>query len=508
MLQEFGWSVNQIVVKRNLTLSSCCDESFPFAGADAVELLHAMRREELSSEQLVRYCMNQILKWDGKLNAMISINPDILEKARECDKLRKAGDRRLLLGLPVVVKDNINTKDLPTTLGALALKDGQPKTDAEIVHLLREAGAIILGKASLSEYASSGMTNNSLIGQTYNPYDLTRTPGGSSGGCGAAVAAEYAAAGLGTDGVNSVRSPASANCLVGIRPTKGLISGKGVAPSSDTQDMPGILTRSVQDAALFLAVCALGPDPGIFDSGYGSQIIHQMKTESLAGKKIALLRNNCGTDPEVLSVVKDTIRRMEEAGVQIIEWEDPVLDAERMLRENNVIRYEQKENIERWLSDPENGFSVQSLKQYLDTGLVVKDIESVLQSVLHMENPLEDENYKKRIARIVSDRKYILKKMENENIDAVCYPSQRVPVVVAGNEKGQIARNGIMASCLGFPAVAFPAGFTKRTSTAPLGIPVGMELMGAPMTDWKLLAILHSYEKHNTIRKSPINLQR
>ena len=159
-----------------------------------------------------------------------------------------------------MLKDNYNTADLPTTGGSAALTGAQPPEDAFVVARLRRAGAIILGKSNMHEFALAGTTMSSLGGQTRNPYDLTRTPGGSSGGTGAAVAANLAVAGTGSDTVNSIRSPASANALVGIRPTRGLVSRAGIMPVSETQDAIGPIARNVADAARLLEVMA-GYDP-------------------------------------------------------------------------------------------------------------------------------------------------------------------------------------------------------------------------------------------------------
>jgi len=219
----------------------------------------------LTSVKLVQAYLERIRACDQagpKLNVVMFLNPRALEEAAALDEhFRRTGKFvGPLHGIPVLLKDNINTKDMPTTGGSLSLAGYTPVTDAAVTQKLRSAGAIILAKVNLHEFAIWGETVSSIQGQTLNPYDLTRTPGGSSGGTGAGVAANFAIAGIGTDTVNSIRSPASANSIVGIRPTLGLVSRAGIIPYSFTQDAAGPLARTVTDAAKMLNVL-VGYDP-------------------------------------------------------------------------------------------------------------------------------------------------------------------------------------------------------------------------------------------------------
>jgi len=473
------------------------------SGSDAVDWLSAMAEGRISAEELTRACLARMARWEKHLNAMISLAPDAPETARACDRLRAAGVVKPLLGLPVVVKDNIDVAGFPTTVGAAALQDGRPKRDAFLVSLLREAGAVILGKTNLSEYASDGMTESSLIGQTRNPYDLTRTPGGSSGGSGAATAAEYAAVAVGTDGVNSVRSPASANALVGLRPTRGLVSRRGVCPCSETQDMCGTLTRSARDAALLLGVLARHDplDPASVTVPVRDYLAG-LRDGALAGRHLVLLRNNCGDHPAVTAMVRRTAARLRRLGATVEETEDAVLDAGRLLREDNVIRYEQKANIDRWLSDPENGYRVRSLQEYLDSGLIPAPVAATLRAELTPQY-LDRDAYRRRLDRIAEDRRYVVELMEARGIDAFCYPSQTIPVAPVGAPGGQAGRTGILASALGLPAVSFPGGYTEPTADAPVGVPMGMELLGAPFSEQTLLGMTHDLERAEPVRKIP-----
>src|SRR6516162_5152402 len=239
-------------------------ESFQIEEATVASIQQALRDKSLTCHALVQAYLDRIAAFDHKgpsLDTILALNPSALAEADRHDAdYARSGPVGPLHCIPLVLKDNYNTADLPTTGGSAALASAQPKADAFTVARLRKAGAIILGKSNMHEFALAGTTVSSLGGQTLNPYDLTRTPGGSSGGTGAAVAANLALAGTGSDTVNSIRSPASANALVGIRPTKGLLSRAGIMPVSETQDAAGPIARTVSDAARLLEVMA-GYDP-------------------------------------------------------------------------------------------------------------------------------------------------------------------------------------------------------------------------------------------------------
>ena len=239
-------------------------QSFQVMETSIADIHQAMHDGTITCHELVNQYLQRIHNLDQegpKVNAMLYMNPRALQQADAMDKeFKRSGKLKPLGCIPIVLKDNFDTADMPTTAGALTLKGAQPDKDAFAVKRLRENGALILGKTNLQEFASGGISVSSLGGQVKNPYDLTRTPGGSSGGTGAAVAANFAAAGTGSDTGGSIRSPASANNLVGLRPTRGLISRDGIVPVSYTQDTIGPITRTVTDTARMLDVMA-GYDP-------------------------------------------------------------------------------------------------------------------------------------------------------------------------------------------------------------------------------------------------------
>src|SRR6266850_8414845 len=290
----------------------------------------ALAAREITCVQLVQAYLNRIEAYDDRgpaLNAIITINPRALETAAEMDRLYAANRSALrpLHCIPVILKDNYDTADMPTTGGSLTLAESVPLRDAFLVKKLREAGALILAKANLMELARGGTTVSSLGGQTRNPYDLTRTPGGSSGGTGAAIAASFAIAGTGSDTGQSVRSPASAQSLVGLRPTRGLVSRNGIIPISTTQDEAGPITRTVEDAARMLDVMA-GYDPADPVTAFGVQKNPRTYTtfldrDGLKGARIGVLTDFFGRDAvhqEVNAVTETAIRKMTDAGATMI----------------------------------------------------------------------------------------------------------------------------------------------------------------------------------------------
>lgn len=483
----------------------------PILEAGIQDLEKALNSGQITSEEIVRFYLNRIEKYDRQgpaLNSIIALNPKALEEARSLDRERRGkGSRGPLHGIPVVLKDNINTFDLPTTGASMALKNSRPPADALIVKKLREAGAILLAKTNLHELARLGFTVSSLQGQTLNPYDLTRTPGGSSGGTAAAVSANFAAAGLGTDTVNSVRSPASATNLVGFRPTKGLVSCGGLLPAALTQDMPGPITRSVADSAILLDTIA-GYDPEDSSTAWNIGNIPKTFTSSLqedklCGKRLGLLKTNFGTDPEVLKVMDEAIKDILAQGAETIELDLPLLETSFIFHLADVQKFESKPQINAYLQSLGAGTPFRSLQALLDSGLLHQTIIPGLKESNALENGLAMEEYKDRLLNAARIREAVLKIMADYQLDALCYPHQQVLAAktALGDQPG---RNGILASVAGFPAITVPAGFSTPSAEAPDGVPVGIEFLGRPWTEPILLEIAYSYEQATKHRKLPV----
>ena len=488
-------------------------ESFQIEEATVTSIQQALRDKSLTCHALVQAYLDRIAAYDHKgpsLNAILALNPHALIEAdqRDADYAR-SGPVGPLHCIPLVLKDNYNTADLPTTGGSAALAGAQPKTDAFTVTRLREAGAIILGKSNMHELALAGTTVSSLGGQTLNPYDLTRTPGGSSGGTGAAVAANLALAGTGSDTVNSIRSPASANALVGIRPTKGLLSRAGIMPVSETQDAAGPIARTVSDAARLLEVMA-GYDPndpstawsvGNMPASYTPFLEHG----SLRGVRIGLLKTMLGSRPEhqeVNTVIAAAVAAMQNEGAIIVEVDDPALSAAKLNAENDVQKYEFRGLINAYLASIPNA-PAKSLADIIASGKFHKpSLENFLASAQAYQSGIEELDYHLRLLRNARTRDKLISLLAEHRLDAVVYPLQQ-RLVVPTSEANQADRNGILASVTGFPAITVPAGFSKPTVTAPLGVPIGMDILGRPWSEGRLIQIAHGFEQATHFRKPP-----
>jgi len=305
---------------------------FELMEATIADIHDAYRNGQLTCRELVQQYLDRIAAYDKQgpaLKAIITVNPRALEIADQLDhQYQRSGLTGPLHGIPIILKDNYNTFDMPTTGGNTAMRTSVPPADAFTVDKMRKAGALILAKTNLQEFARGGNSLSSLGGQVLNPYDLTRTPGGSSGGTGAAIASNFAVLGTGSDNSQSIRSPASANSLVGVRATRGLISRRGVMPNSITQDTIGPITRTVEDAARMLDVM-VGFDPTDPVTGYGvgrapRSYTDQLHGNALHGTRIGVMTNLFGTEArhqEVNRVMEDVIAAMRgaaEAGKRVM----------------------------------------------------------------------------------------------------------------------------------------------------------------------------------------------
>ncbi|MEL6248952.1 MAG: amidase family protein, partial [Cyanobacteria bacterium J06627_15] len=293
------------------------------------ELQAAMAAGDLTSEQLVQRYLDRIEAYDDQgpaISALISVNPNALAEAAALDAEREAGNLRgPLHGIPIILKDNYDTADMPTTAGSVVLEGSLPPDDAFVVARLRDAGAIILGKANMSEFAFSygRLGYSSLGGLTLNPYDLTRNASGSSSGTAAAIAANFAVLGTGTDTAGSIRGPASVTGLVGIKPTQGLISRDGIVPLTLSFDVAGPMAKTVTDAAIALGIMA-GPDPNDprtaeSEGSYYTDYTQFLDADALAGARIGVARQFMGGNPEVDALTEAAIEQLEAAGATVVD---------------------------------------------------------------------------------------------------------------------------------------------------------------------------------------------
>jgi amidase len=438
-----------------------------------------------------------------RLNVVIFLNPKALDEAAALDAhLRKTGKFvGPLHGIPVLLKDNVNTSDMPTTGGSLSLAGYTPSTEAAITRKLRSAGAIIIAKVNLHEFAIWGETVSSIRGQTLNPYDLTRTPGGSSGGTGAGIAAGFAIAGIGTDTVNSIRSPASANGIVGFRPTVGLVSRAGIIPYSFTQDAAGPLARSVTDAAKMLNVL-VGYDPNDPATAWSigntqKDYTKFLRSDAVRGRRIGVVRSFFGTaaiNEEVNAVSNRAIEDLRRLGATVIELNTPDLDSGRITSDISVHLYEFKPSINNYLLA--GNAPVKSLQDIISSGKFHPNIGDNIRRAQSLEM---DDAYRLRLQKRADLQQRVMQIMADEQLDALVFPHQKRLVVPVGET--QVERNGSLGSVTGFPSIIVPGGFSAPTSSAKIGIPVGIEFLGRPWSENVLIEIAFSYEQATKHRR-------
>ena len=468
----------------------------------------AMRAGRLSCRDLVRGYLRRIAAYDDELNALIAVNRGALRTAARLDaSFRRSGPTGPLHCVPLLVKDNYDTAELATTASSRSLAGSRPPDDATAVKKLRSAGAIVMAKANLTEFALTGITFGSLGGQTRNPYDLTRTPGGSSGGTGAGLAANFGLVGTGTDTVNSIRSPASANAVVGIRPTAGLVSRDGIVPVSSTQDVAGPLARTVADAATVLSVMDGydRADPitarsiGNLESSYRDEL----DRTALDGARVGLFTSFLGSDRalhgEVNAIIGRAARTMRGRGAEVFPVALTGVGADALIAQLDVQRFELKNQLDRYLAS----FDAprRSLSDIIASGGVDPQFLPTLQRANALRDGLAEPDYKDRLVRIQAFRDRILALMADNDLDALIYPQQKRLVVPIGQD--QVDRNGIMAAVTGFPSVTVPAGSSSPTSTAPHGVPVGLEIFGRPWSEQRLIAYAYDFEQATRHRRMP-----
>ena len=488
-------------------------QSFHVTETSVSDIHRAMRAGTLTCHGLVQQYLDRIEAYDHKgpkINALLDINPRALQQADSMDEEYKLSGRLKPLGcIPIILKDNYDTADMPTTAGSVLLKNAQPEKDAFVVARLRKSGALILGKANLQEFALGGITVSSLGGQTKNPYDLTRTPGGSSGGTGAAVAANFAAAGTGSDTGGSIRSPSSANSLVGLRPTAGLISRDGIVPISITQDTVGPLTRTVADCAYMLdAMTGYDPNDPVtaLSVGHVPPTYTAYLANGLKGARIGVLKTLFGSGPEseeVNKVMAKAIEAIKEQGAQVVTVEDPALDTNDLLARVNVEDFELKPDLNHYLEEQGSRVPIHSLAEIIASGQYDKPtLEKRMALAQSREDSFNDPEYNKRRVKMEALKIEVANLMAQNHLNALVYPYQKILVVPIG-ETFQPERNGILASVTGFPAIVVPAGFSAPTVNAPIGVPVGIEFLGRPWEEPELIKLAYGFGEATHARKPP-----
>lgn len=490
--------------------------------ANIAEVNAAFDAGTLNSEKLVQLYLNRIDAYNKKgpaINAILQLNPNALAMARSLDIERlEKGPRSLMHGIPVVLKDNIDTADMPTTAGSFLLKNSYPPNDAFLVKKLRDSGAIILAKLNMSEFAS-GNAVSSIGGEIGNPHSDTHSPSGSSGGTGAAIAAAFSAVGLGTDTGGSVRYPSSANGIVGLKTTHGLLSRDGVVPLALSFDTVGPMARSVTDVAIALGVMT-GVDQADDSTQksvdrYEIDYTQFLDINSLKGARIGVARVFMEGDVEVDWVVESALQSMRDAGAEVIDVEFPswLLDARGdFYRE---IRYpEFKAQIAEYLATLAPEYP-KTLTELISKAmqLTSKNEDGAIPnpkrwSLMMKENKSgELTDYKYKVVRdhaLPLVRATIEGLINSELLDAIVYPTKHTPAElketppIGSISVGNKASPAILASITGFPDLILPAGFTAR------GLPVTLSFMGPAFSEPKLIGLGYALEQRLKAIRLPV----
>lgn len=465
----------------------------------------------------------RIERFNPDINAIISLNPDALTIAESLDtSLSRGNHTGSLFCIPVILKDNFDATPMPSTGGCLALRSSTPTQDAPTVAALRNAGAVILGKSNLHELALEGLSVSSFGGQTLNPYDFQRTAGGSSGGTGAAVAASFAVFGTGTDTVNSLRSPASANSLFSFRPTRGLISRSGVIPVSYTQDTVGVIGRCLDDIATALTVMSsVGYDPldnatsAVPTSTIGTDYTIFLTPFNLTGTRIGVLEgffNRTATNETtpVNTAMSSVLTLLRSQGATIINITEAIYNATEILASMDTQIHEYREVLTSYLSSPNlSGIHPQSMPDLYTISsngtnpefLVIPAQYTYIKSALHSSTT--DTAYLLKQSLIANLTRSLHSTFLSNRLGAIIYPEQKNLVVPIGSTS-QSGRNGILAAVTGSPVVTVPIGFSPATASAPIGIPIGMEILGLPFTEGRLLQLAKAIDDRLRARRMPV----
>ena len=464
------------------------------------EIQQALSEGRTTSVEVVEEYLARISAYDKlgpRLNSIVRVNENAVARAAELDEERaKSGARSQLHGIPLLIKDNYNTTNMATTGSSIALANFFPNRVSTQVKKLLDAGAIVIAKTNLHEFAYGITSVSSLTGQTRNPYDYRRVPGGSSGGTGAAVAASFGAAGMGSDTCGSIRIPSAYNNLYGLRPSKGLSSIFGIMPLSHTQDTGGPLARSLEDLAIILDL-TVGFDPAdqatqALESGPTPQFtenLYSVEASDLRLGKLTSYFDSAGQGTRV--ALEEVLSWYQEQGATIVDVEITDLVAE-LIASSRVIGYEFESDLNEYF-ETFGSEDIDSLSKIFELSLFHEAIEGRLSQTLE-ERP-DEAGYAAALAARVILRQALNLIFETHNLDALVYPTiAQTPVFIGEQQPGN---NCSMAANSGLPALSIPAGFSQA------GLPVGMEFLGKRFKDPHLLAIAQAFAASNDRRRPP-----
>ncbi|HVX26838.1 MAG TPA: amidase [Parafilimonas sp.] len=515
-----GLGISSILAAGNFASAKTSVENIPSDNFELNEitideLQEAMQSGKYTSRSITEMYLKRIAAIDKSgpyLNAIIELNPDALAIADAMDKERKAGKiRSAMHGIPVLIKDNINTGDkMMTTAGASALEGNHAAKDAFIVQQLRTAGAVLMGKTNLSEWANFRSTNacsgwSSRGGQTKCPYILERNPSGSSSGSGAAIAANLCAVAIGTETNGSVVSPSSVNGIVGIKPTVGLLSRSGIIPISSTQDTAGPMARTVKDAAIFLgALTGVDDEDAVTKNSDGKFLkdyTQNLTANALQGKHIGIEKAFLEGNKQITDVYNAAIDVLKNQGATIVQIElqkklSDIGDAEFL-----VLQYEFKDGVNKYLSNA--NAKVKSLKEVIEFNKQneASAMPFFKQEILEMSEAKGDLNsseYKEALSKILRTRLIIDDIISDNKLDAICGVTNGLSwcIDLINGDYDTGFSYSTPAAIAGYPHITVPMGMVHD-------LPIGLSFIGGAYTEEKIIALAYAYEQATKKRTAP-----
>jgi len=472
------------------------------------DINRAFEAGTLTSEELVRRYLARIEAYNEQgpaLRAVIVTAPNALERARELDAERaRSGPRSPLHGIPVVVKDTVDTIDAPTSGGAVGYANTTPLLDSTVVKNIKEAGAIVLAKGNLDEFNLGSQGISSIFGQTMNPYDLSRNPGGSSAGPGVSVNVGFAAIGIGTETGASIRSPSSNNSLVGLAPTQGLISRAGILPISYTQDRAGPMARSVWDAALLASYMRGFDAEDLFTHASLGNVPEQPYTEfldvdGLKGARIGVLRDLFRQGPEyaeINALIEGEIDILRAEGALIFDGLSTGMDLVKFFPLARASTEEFLEAFRVYAQRRGDTLPYKTLRELVDSGEMLPDLIDNYERYLERGSTEFDQEYLARLRNRENIKSLLVELMDRYQLDALVHPFKSLAAPPLGTGDRGVRDNPISA-ITGLPALVLPAGVNSE------GLPIAMEMMGRPFTEATLFRLGYAYEQATRHRVLP-----
>jgi len=506
-------SMKSVVVVLLLSVSAFANGFGPkeLNEATIAQIHEAMKGGKLTSVELVQLYLDRIKGYDKQgpfVNAIVQINAKALETAAELDRKFKETRQFVgpLHGIPIVVKDNFDVVGMATANGTLALKESFPPDDAFVIRNLRQAGAIFVARSNMAEFASSAdFTVSSILpGYTRNPYDPLRTVAGSSGGTAAAVAANFATVGLGTDTGSSVRAPAAFDSLVGFRPTLGLVSRDGIVPLNIMRDTAGPIARTVEDAATLLDVMG-GEDPAdpVTASSRGKipkTYRESLQKDGLKGVRIGIARQLFKadkSDPGILQLMDRAIADLQKAGAVIVDEVqiDQFEEITQAFKQYSRLKYD----FNAYLASLGPNAPIKSLDEILKSKKFHPFLAKTLEDAQKVEGKPEDSaDYQVNLKLEEQLRQAVLKVMDDKKLDVLAYPTATYPPRLIGDLNTPDGNNNrVLSPPTGFPAFSVPMGFTAGD------LPAGIQFFGRPFSEPLLIRVSYAYEQATHHRRPP-----